>query len=447
MTEKPRRLELALPDAVRPWVDALRARGCPALAVGGVVRDGLRGVASRDWDFATAARPDVLAAILPAHAAVDARLGAAHVEVADGSAVTFTTFREEGDYRDFRHPSRVEFVGSPARDAVRRDFTVNAIYWDPATGAIHDPLGGLRDLDDRRLAAIGDPMVRFGEDPLRMLRAVRFLAQAELEPEPALWRALAGGADLLRHLSAERVFAELTQMWTGRGRGRALRLLVESGLARVVLPEVVPLAGVPQPPEYHPEGDVLTHVCLVLDRVEPVDAVQGWAAVLHDVGKPATFERAADRIRFSGHDTLSATMADAALTRLRAARELRETVTEICREHIRFAALPAMRPRRREAWLRSPRFMAHLAFHRADCLGSHGDLGVYEAARAWLRELPPAPPPPLCTGTDVLALGVPEGPEVGEILRRVAAEVEALDAVDREAALAILARVVAARSG
>ena len=168
-----------------------------------------------------------------------------------------------------------------------------------------------------------------------------------------------------------------------------------------------------------------------------------WSAVLHDVGKPPTWRQAEDRIRFDGHDTLSAAMAEEVLRRLGAPNSLREAVAEICRDHIRFASLPAMRPRRREAWLRSPRFGRHLQFHRADCLGSHGDLRIHDFAAGELAALPPLAEP-LVTGKDVLELGVPPGPAVGDFLARVhAAADEAPVPMDRPAALILLREIVA----
>lgn len=435
------------PEPVALRVRRLLAAGIPAYAVGGVVRDALRGGASRDWDIATPALATEIAARFADAVSVDARLGAVHFDLEDGYELTFTTFRRDADYVDHRHPSRVEFVTELDADAPRRDFTCNAIYVAARDGRVFDPCGGVEDLAAGVLRCIGEPSHRFEEDVLRLLRAVRFAAQVGLAVEPGTWAAVQEKAPLLTALSAERTFAELTAMFGGPGRGRALRLLVDSGLAAVVLPEVIAMDGVPQPPEYHPEGDVLTHVCLVLDAVEPGSPVQSWCAVLHDVGKPATFERAADRIRFTGHDVLSATMADAALRRLRGPGELRETVVEVCRDHIRFASLPLMRPARRERWLRSERFPAHLAFHRADCLGSHGKLDVFAAAERWLAELPAQAPPPLCTGADVLALGVPSGRLVGVILRETQAALDELDAPDRDTALAILARCAAIHLG
>jgi putative nucleotidyltransferase with HDIG domain len=234
----------------------------------------------------------------------------------------------------------------------------------------------------------------------------------------------------------------LTAMFTGPGRGRALRLLVDLGFAAVLLPEVAAMAGVTQPVEYHPEGCVLTHAALVLDHVPAGDPALAWCAVLHDIGKPPTWRRAADRIRFDGHDQLSAKMADAVLRRLRASNELRELVVEVCRDHIRFAALPGMRPAKAERWLRSPRFRQHLAFHRADCLGCHGDLTIHAYAERALAALGPERAP-LVTGADVIALGIPPGPRVGEVLRAVTAAIdEAPMPLDRAAALVLLRELV-----
>ncbi len=419
-------------------MDVLRARGAQVLLVGGVVRDALRDVVSTDFDVATDLRPERLAELYPQ---VDAVLGAVQVPLSDAE-LTITTFRQEADYRDQRHPSKVDFVDTAAADAVRRDFTINAIYFDPYSGEYIDPLGGVADLRAGRLRMIGAAEPRLREDPLRLLRAIRFAARLDLRFDAEFEAALPATAGELVTLSDERVFQELTASLTGPGRGRALRLLVETGLASYVLPEVVAMSGVEQPPEFHPEGDVLVHVCLVLDHALPDDPVQAWAAVLHDTGKPGTFRRAADRIRFHGHDVLSATIADATLRRFRAPRALRETVVEVCRDHIKIAALGLMKPTRRERWMRSPRFLAHLEFHRADCLGSHGKLDIYRAARDSLAALPPVPPPPILSGRDVLDLGVAEGPVVGELLGQAERWCDEHDVSDRDTALQRLRTLV-----
>lgn len=431
-----------LPLPVRTIAAALAAAGGRCWLVGGPVRDLLLGQPVADFDLATDLVPDAVLRAVPEADGADRRFGTCRVATAVGEVVV-TTLRRESGGADHRHPDQVTFVRDPAQDAVRRDFTVNALYVDLADGRVFDPVQGLADLRARVLRVIGEPGLRFREDALRLLRAVRFAARCELTFAPSTAAALRDQAELAATLSAERVYRELTAALTARGRGRALRLLVETGLARVLLPEVAAMDGVSQPPQYHPEGDVLTHVCLVLDHVPAGDEVLAWAAVLHDVGKPPTWRQAEDRIRFDGHDTLSATMAADILGRLHASRAVREEVADVCLRHIHFAALPGMRPVKAERWLRSPGFPRHLAFHRADCLGSHGDLSIHRFAEQALAALPPERPV-LLQGRDVLALGVPPGPEVGRLLALAMARLDELPTVpDRAEALALLRDLVA----
>jgi poly(A) polymerase len=432
--------ELRLPAEVREILGRLHGEG-RAWLVGGTVRDLLLGVEPRDYDVATDLRPEAVLRLLPDSDARDAKLGVCRVP-SPNRPIAVTTLRRESGYTDHRRPDTVAFVTEVAIDAERRDFTVNGLYLDVANGQLLDPVGGQRDLDARLLRTIGDPVRRFSEDALRLLRAVRFAARCGLELEPATRTAAIGAAADVARLAPERLFEELTDAFTSAGRGRALRLLVELGQAAAILPEVAAMDGVTQPPEYHPEGDVLTHVSMVLDHVPEGDPVLAWSAVLHDAGKPPTWRQGEDRIRFDGHDVLSAQMAEEVLARLRAPARLRELVADVSRQHIRFAALPMMRPRRRERWLRSPDFPVHLEFHRADCLGSHGKLDIYEMARAELQALPPAAAP-LVGGADALALGVPAGPEVGRLLRAVhEAADESPTPLDRRAALELLRELV-----
>lgn len=412
----------AVPVAVHALAARLRAAGGRVWLVGGPVRDLLLGLPVRDHDLATDLVPERVAAACPEGESRDRRFGVVHVPSEVGE-VTITTLRRDLGGSDHRHPDAVAFVDRLEVDACRRDFTVNALYADLGTGAVEDPAQGLADLQARCLRTVGEPGRRFAEDALRLLRAIRFAARCELTIESATFAALRNAAPLVATVSAERQFDELTRMFTGPGRGRALALLVASGLAAAMLPEVAAMEGVSQPPEYHPEGCVLTHTGLVLEQVPAADPVLAWAAVLHDVGKPPTWRQAEDRIRFDGHDVLGAAMADAILRRFCAAKALREAVVDVCLHHIRFAALPQMRPVRAERWMRSPAFPSHLAFHRADCLGSHGDLRLYHDAQRRFAELPPERPP-LLQGQDVLALGVRPGPEVGRLLRAVEAVAE-----------------------
>ncbi|MBL8752791.1 MAG: CCA tRNA nucleotidyltransferase [Planctomycetes bacterium] len=438
------RIDLAaLPPLLRSVGDRIRAAGGRAWTCGGTVRDQLLGQAPRDYDVATDLRPEQIAAALPEVDRRDERFGVCRL--AGPPEVSITTLRREAGYHDQRRPDRIEFVHDLAVDAQRRDFTVNALYGDLATGEVVDPVAGLTDLRRRTLVAIGDPAERFREDPLRLLRLLRFHARCGLAVDAATAVAARAAAPEVRGVAVERVYDELTGLFTGPGRGSGLRAFVDLGLAAALLPEVAAMDGVPQPPEYHPEGCVLTHVALVLDHVPAGDPVLAWSAVLHDIGKPPTFVRAADRIRFDGHDVLSAKMADAVLLRLRAPNDVRAAVVDICADHIRFATVRDMRPRRLERWLRSPRFAKHLAFHRADCLGSHGKLDRYEFAAAALAALPPERPR-LVDGKDVLALGVASGPAVGALLAALEAQLDELPvAPDRATALVLLRDLATAR--
>tara|TARA_R110002096_G_scaffold182321_4_gene360041 strand:- start:686 stop:2014 length:1329 start_codon:yes stop_codon:yes gene_type:complete len=426
-----------MPEAVQDCLQRVRSAGGRGWIVGGAVRDLLQGGNPGDFDLASDLRPQRLAEILPKAELREAQLGTCRTTIA-GCELTVTTLRAEAGYRDQRHPDEVEFVTDVAVDAQRRDFTVNALYYDPEAGELLDPVGGQADLGAKVLRAIGEPAVRFREDPLRLLRLVRFAASADLQIDPATAEAAKACAGDAASLSAERVYGELTNAFTGRGRGRALGLLVELGLADVLLPEIAAMQGVEQPPQYHPEGDVLVHVKLVLDHVAANDPVLAWCAVLHDVGKPPTFRVAEDRIRFDGHDTLSAKMADDILLRLKAPKALRQRVVAVSLHHIRFAALPQMRPVRAERWMREPDFPLHLAFHRADCLASHGKLEIYEFARQALKALPPLSEP-LLQGKDVLAMGITPGRQVGQLLQTVQAQLdESPVAPTREQALVLL---------
>lgn len=434
----------AVPAAVLELAAQVRSAGGAVWLVGGTVRDLLLGLPPADFDLATNLLPERVQRAIAGADAQDARFGTCRVATAAGD-VTIATLRVEGTYADRRRPDAVQFVDDPHLDARRRDFTVNGLYCDVSDGSVLDPVGGLRDLEHRQLRTIGAPLQRLQEDALRLLRLWRFAVRCDLRIEADTAAAARACAQDLQCLSRERTYDELTRTFVGPGRGTALRLLVDLGLAAVVLPEVAAMHGVTQPPQYHPEGDVLTHVGLVLGHVDPGDPVLAWSAVLHDVGKPPTWRQAEDRIRFDGHDVLSARMAKVILERLGAPRQLQERVSEICRDHIRFASLPAMRPRRREAWLRSPGFPQHLAFHRADCLGSHGDLSIHAFAQAELQALPPLPAA-FVTGQDVLDLGVAPGPKVGEFLRLVNASAEeAPMPMDRAAALILLREIVERR--
>ena len=232
--------------------------------------------------------------------------------------VEVATFRSDVGYSDGRHPDQVRYSKDPREDVERRDFTINGLLLDPINNEVLDFVGGRNDLDAGIIRTIGDPERRFAEDKLRMLRAVRFAARFEYEIEPATFAAIGKFAHQIRQVSRERVRDELTKMLTEGHARRAFLLLDESGLLQEVLPEISAMKGVEQPPQFHPEGDVFVHTLLLLENLpQPAPMTLAWGALLHDVGKPATFRVAPDRIRFDGHVDVGVKMADEILHQLR----------------------------------------------------------------------------------------------------------------------------------
>ena len=399
----------------------LAAAGHEVVFAGGAVRDRLLGLRGGDVDLATSATPAEIAALFERTVLVGAAFGVVKV-IRGGRGFDVATFRKDIGGSDGRHPDAVERA-TMEEDVRRRDFTINGLLEDPFTGRLIDLVGGEADLRAGRLAAIGDPAARFREDSLRLLRGVRFAARLGLTIEPATWAAMRSGAEGLRRVSGERVRDELERMLVHRTRRRAYELLDESGLAAVILPELPAMHGVEQPPEFHPEGDVWIHTALVLEHLPARPSFElALGALLHDVGKPATFVRAADRIRFDGHVELGARMAEEICGRLRMSRASTERVVALVADHLVFKDVPAMRPGRLRRLMAAPHFPELLQLYRADCKGCHGILSALPAIHAMRRRLASEAliPPPLLRGADVLAAGVPAGPRVGELLREAA---------------------------
>ncbi len=416
-------------------VETLRERGFQAYLVGGCVRDLLLGREPKDYDVATNATPEQVMSIFPETYAVGAQFGVVLVPVGkadmsgnasvEGSSrtgvVEVATFRSDIGYSDGRHPDEVRFSQDPREDVARRDFTINGMLLDPLSGEVLDYVGGREDLKERIVRTIGDPEQRFGEDKLRMLRAVRFAARFEYVIEPATFAAMRKLAHEIRAVSRERVRDELTRMLTeGQGR-RAFLLLDESGLLRHVLPEISAMKGVEQPPEFHPEGDVFVHTLLLLESLpHPCPMTLAWGALLHDVGKPPTF-RVAERIRFDDHVEVGVKMAEEICGRLRFSNDETAQILSLVDNHMRFGHATRMKESTLKRFLRLAEFDEHLALHRADCLASHRNLATYEFVRQKRAEIPPEKmrPSPLVTGDDLIAAGYVPGPKFREILSSV----------------------------
>jgi len=402
-------------------VETLRAGGHEAYFVGGCVRDDLLGRTPREYDIATNAEPDRVQQLFRRNVAVGKQFGVIVCLIGD-IPVEVATFRSDDAYVDGRRPTSIRF-SSAREDAERRDFTMNALFLDPATGEILDFVGGREDLDARVLRAIGDPRQRFEEDKLRLLRAVRFAATVPAEPDPETWAAVKEMAPGIVQVSWERIREELNRIVTSGHAERGLTLLKETGLLAHILPELDALAGVEQPPQFHPEGDVWVHTLLCLrnlDGLEQRPLPLALGILLHDIGKPATF-RIEDRIRFDGHDRLGAEMTEEVLRRFRYPNAVIDEVRELVRRHMAFTQIREWRPAKLRRFLTGDLAERHLDLHRLDCLGAHGMLETHDWCRERREEILSEPPPPerVLTGRDLMAAGYPQGPQIGKVLAAV----------------------------
>jgi len=337
----------------------------------------------------------------------------------------------------------VRFSGDPREDVARRDFTINGMLLDPVSGEVLDFVGGRKDLEAGIIRTIGDAEQRFGEDKLRMLRGVRFAARFEYTIESATFAAIQKLAEHIQVVSRERVRDELTRMLIEGHARRAFLLLDESGLLRQVLPEISAMKGVQQPPEFHPEGDVFVHTLLLLENLpQPCPLTLAWGALLHDVGKPATFRVAPDRIRFDGHVEVGVKIAEEICRRLRFSNDDAAQILALVDNHMRFGHVTRMKESTLKKFLRMPAFDEHLALHRADSLASHRNLSTYELIQEKLAETPVETmrPAPLVTGDDLIAAGHSPGPRFREILTAIEdAQLEGR-LVSRDAALEFVRR-------
>lgn len=457
---------LAPPEEVLSIIRHLRNNGHQALFCGGCIRDALLNRSPKDYDIATSAVPDQVQALFPKTVPIGKAFGVILVQGEDGGHYEVATFRSDLGYVDGRRPEAVCF-STPEEDAKRRDFTMNALFYDPFTNQVIDYVGGQEDISRRVLRTVGNAEERFEEDHLRLLRAVRFAARTGFSIDKDTWSAMCSLSGLVCSVSPERIASELEGMLECGNSEAAFTMMNSSGLLDVTLPELSATRGVEQPPDFHPEGDVWVHTLLLLslndqtvkgrtealDRSDlgDIDAARGmnagefgpdeyldgvqacreklsgkdaltlaWSALLHDIGKPPTLTRE-DRIRFNNHDLLGAEMAVEVLERLHRPKRVTERVYDLIRRHIHFSTLRKMRKSKLRRWLQDESFPMHLELHRLDCLASHGMLGNWWfGVQAWREELAKEPEPePLLRGGDIVRMGVSPGPEVGRLLKMV----------------------------
>ena len=399
----------------------LRDAGHVAYFAGGCVRDMVRGLAPKDYDIVTDARPEEVQEIFPRTYAVGARFGVIIV-LQNDFQFEVATFRSDEAYVDGRHPSGVRF-SSPEEDAKRRDFTINGMFYDPVAEKVIDFVGGRSDVAAKLVRAIGDPAQRFAEDRLRMLRAVRFAIVLDYKIDNQTWEALLASAPSINQISSERIRDELVRIFLAPNRLRGWDLLDSSGLMCAILPELEAMKGVLQPEQFHPEGDVFQHTRLMLQFLpETVSLPLIFAVLLHDVAKPVTATVDTNgRIRFNEHDRIGAEMTEAIMRRLRFSGAEIEATVEMVRQHMVFKDVPRMRVAKLKRFMARPTFNDELELHRVDCESSHRILDNYEFLLRKREELANEPiiPPPLVRGDDLIALGLKPGPKFGEILEAV----------------------------
>lgn len=399
-------------------LNKIREAGFTATFAGGCVRDQLLGREPKDYDIATSALPEQIEALFSKTVAVGKAFGVI-VVVENGTETEVATFRKESGYQDGRRPDSVHFCGAQ-EDAKRRDFTINGMFYDPSKDRIIDYVDGRADLEKKAIRAIGNPEERFTEDHLRMLRAVRFAHTLGFEIEPATREAIRTHADSLAKISMERIENEFSRTLTeSRRPGDALRELVDLGLMKHIIPEVLPMIGQEQPPQFHPEGDVFEHTALMLNLMKNPDRRLAYTVLLHDVGKPDTAFMGADRLRFHNHDRVSAKMAEIILRRLKLpTREIKQIVIAVA-GHMRFKDVQKMNKSTLRKLLGAPTFDLELELHRIDCSGSHGILDNYDflVRKVLAMEDEPALPEHWIHGKDLIDLGIPPGPRIGKLLQ------------------------------
>ena len=411
---------MQIPQAVQLCIDTLENAGFAAYLVGGCVRDAYLNLTPHDFDLCTNALPEQTETVFSDYKLVLAgkKHGTIGV-VTDSGVIEITTFRTEGDYADCRHPQWVIFVPDIEADLARRDFTVNAMAYSPSRG-FADPFGGRQDLDNGILRAVGDPSARFEEDALRILRGIRFASRYNLSVEGKTKQAMFDLAPRMESLARERIFDEVNRFLL---LAKAEDLLTFAPILAAVIPELEQTLGFDQHSPHH-AYDVFTHIAYVTASV-PAEPALRWAALLHDVGKPATFTTdETGRGHFYAHAQVSAEMADTILLRLKAPTQLREEVVLLVSQHMTKLEPEKHLLRRRLSRLGSDRIERLLQLQEAD-MGSKGtgkqdQLLQFSQIRALLGEIQAES---TClhlkdlavNGNDLMALGL-AGRQIGETL-------------------------------
>ncbi len=391
---------LPVSPGVRQILSHLAQNGYEAYVVGGAVRDFLLGRKVKDLDLVSDATPDQVAELFPKTLPIGKAFGVMKVEAAPDEWVEVATFRSDGAYVDSRHPKSVSF-GSLEEDSLRRDFTINALYYDLKQQRVLDLHRGLDDLRARRLQTVGLAIQRFKEDALRLLRAVRIACELRFEIAPDLRPAIIETAPLLKRLSAERVCQELDRMWLSDGPDRALELLREFELLPLLFPEWC------SEPNFLGKSLASVKKLMKVSREGLVDLDQAWTLLfLHWYRSRPHATRAAD--------------IEIPFRRFKFSNERSDRILSTLEQSLKFREAYSMREATLYRWLSEPDFGRWLQFHHIEAKAGDGNLAAYEFCAALRPEaLSRAGRPKLLSGEDLKDLGFSPGPKFSSILKRI----------------------------
>ncbi len=418
----------------RQIVQTLQTHGHQAVFAGGCVRDTQMGITPHDFDIATSATPDQVETLFRNTKAVGKAFGVILVNE-NGMDFEVATFRTDGDYTDGRRPDSIEFA-TMEEDAQRRDFTINGMFMDPIRdhGQLIDHVNGMDDLLNCTIRFIGDPNLRIQEDKLRMLRAIRFALRFNFEIDPASWTAIQLKSIEVNQIAPERIQEELVKIFREGKPRKAMELLMGSGIAYVILPELTAMHHCQQNPAWHAEGDVLEHTIRVMESIrsknwnEEVSDELIWAALLHDVGKPPTTDDSDGTIRTKGHAKVGSNMTRCILAELKFPNAFIDRVSDLVEDHMLATNAKHFKRSTLRRFIGKEHYADLIQLAIADCEGTEG---AGKSIDIWLPFLmekedefinEPVLPPPLLTGKDLIELGMVPGPLFKEILEAVSTE-------------------------
>jgi len=399
-------------------VKRLQKAGFEAYFAGGCVRDKIMHREPEDYDVATNAKPNQVIKLFKKTVTVGKAFGVIKV-IDQGIDIEVTTFRTEGPYSDGRHPDKVSF-SSLENDVLRRDFTINGMVYDPINNKIIDLVNGKADLKKKIIKCIGNPLERFAEDKLRMLRAIRFSVELGFKIEPKTLSAIKKSAKQIKVVSAERIRDEFKKMLVAPRRAEGIKLMDKTGLLKVILPEVVKLKGVKQPKQFHPEGDVYVHTMKALERLVKPSFELAFATLLHDIGKPRAF-MITDRIRFHEHERFGRDIAEKICDRFKLSNQEKDKVMWLVFKHMAFKDIEQMRVATMKRLFREPYYHELAQLHKVDRQASDLDLKPHYYAIRMYKKLSKdeLKPKLLINGYDLIRLGLKPGPIFTTILKKV----------------------------